>query len=97
MLFVDQLGSTIVLVFEAPPDFVFTLDPHTKVRLGQPIGVLTSTGDADTADGADGVDDAAVATTSGIGSDVLAELARVDLLPVKGTVRRRVSSQCACV
>jgi hypothetical protein len=36
-----QLGSTIVLVFEAPPTFVFSLPPnsHTKVRLGQAIGV----------------------------------------------------------
>ena len=48
-----------MLVFEAPPDFVFTLDPLTKVRLGQPIGVIASTDDADTevaADDALGID-----------------------------------------
>lgn len=35
-----QLGSTIVLVFEAPPTFVWTLPhSHIKVRLGQSIGI----------------------------------------------------------
>ncbi len=35
-----QLGSTIVIVFEAPHTIVWT-HPHTntKVRLGQPIGI----------------------------------------------------------
>jgi hypothetical protein len=54
---VPQLGSTIVLVFEAPPEFVFTLDPHTKVRLGQAIGVLASVPDEDEAVGDDAADD----------------------------------------
>jgi len=32
-----ELGSTVVLVFEAPADFVFDLEPDQKVTMGMPI------------------------------------------------------------
>ncbi|KAI6654238.1 Phosphatidylserine decarboxylase proenzyme [Oopsacas minuta] len=37
-----KLGSTIVLVFEAPKDFAFIVTPSTSVKCGEPIGVLMS-------------------------------------------------------
>jgi len=30
-----NLGSTIVIVFEAPKDFEFTLEQNTRVKVGQ--------------------------------------------------------------
>jgi len=32
-----QMGSTVVLVFEAPKDFKFNIKPHQKINVGQPI------------------------------------------------------------
>jgi hypothetical protein len=49
-----QLGSTIVLVFEAPPEFVFTLGANSKVRLGQAIGVITTDAESSGSDGEGG-------------------------------------------
>lgn len=36
-----NLGSTIILLFEAPKNFEFAVEPGQKVQMGQPIGFLT--------------------------------------------------------
>lgn len=33
-----RLGSTVVLIFEAPEDFEFTIRPYEKLMMGQKIG-----------------------------------------------------------
>lgn len=33
-----RLGSTVVLVFEAPSDFKWQVEPGEKVRMGNPLG-----------------------------------------------------------
>ncbi|KAL8180627.1 UNVERIFIED_CONTAM: hypothetical protein K2H54_029925 [Gekko kuhli] len=35
-----NLGSTIVLIFEAPKDFIFYLKPGQKIRFGEALGSL---------------------------------------------------------
>jgi phosphatidylserine decarboxylase len=35
-----NLGSTVVLVFEAPESFRFCVEPHQKIELGQPLGSI---------------------------------------------------------
>ncbi|KAF9429889.1 phosphatidylserine decarboxylase 1 [Podila epigama] len=35
-----KLGSTVVLVFEAPENFKFTIEPGQVVRMGQPLGKI---------------------------------------------------------
>jgi phosphatidylserine decarboxylase len=39
---VFQMGSTVVLIFEAPPTYQFTLQPGQKVKLGQTIGKFSN-------------------------------------------------------
>lgn len=38
-----HMGSTVVLIFECPSneEFIFDIKPGDKVRLGQPLGVVT--------------------------------------------------------
>ena len=36
-----NLGSTIVLLFEAPENFQFTVKPEQKVLFGEPLGRFT--------------------------------------------------------
>jgi phosphatidylserine decarboxylase len=33
-----RLGSTVVLIFEAPPDFEFSVQPGDRVLMGQRLG-----------------------------------------------------------
>ncbi|KAI9001697.1 phosphatidylserine decarboxylase-domain-containing protein, partial [Gaertneriomyces semiglobifer] len=35
-----MLGSTVVLVFEAPQNFEFLIEPEAKIKMGEPIGRL---------------------------------------------------------
>ena len=35
-----NLGSTIVLLFEAPKDFIFNLQPGQRIRVGEGLGRL---------------------------------------------------------
>lgn len=35
-----NLGSTIVLLFEAPRDFTFNLQAGQKIRFGEPLGTM---------------------------------------------------------
>ncbi|KAJ1926660.1 phosphatidylserine decarboxylase 1 [Tieghemiomyces parasiticus] len=35
-----RLGSTIVLVFEAPKNFRFTIEPEQRVKVGEPLGYV---------------------------------------------------------
>jgi len=37
-----NLGSTIVIVFEAPNSFKFKLTPNQTIKLGQSLGCLSS-------------------------------------------------------
>jgi len=36
-----NLGSTIILIFEAPKNFEFRVEPGQKVQMGEPIGFIT--------------------------------------------------------
>ena len=35
-----RLGSTVVLIFEAPDNFEFTVQPYEKIKMGQNIGTF---------------------------------------------------------
>ena len=37
-----NLGSSIVLIFEAPKNFQFNVSPGQKVYYGQPLGIITN-------------------------------------------------------
>jgi len=37
-----HLGSSIVLLFEAPKDFQFLVEPGQRILFGQPLGTFTS-------------------------------------------------------
>jgi phosphatidylserine decarboxylase len=38
-----RLGSTVVLIFEAPEDFQFAVKSGEKIQMGRPLGVIPST------------------------------------------------------
>ncbi|RKP37541.1 phosphatidylserine decarboxylase-domain-containing protein, partial [Dimargaris cristalligena] len=38
-----RLGSTVVLVFEAPQTFRFAIEPEQKIRMGEPLGYVQPT------------------------------------------------------
>jgi len=33
-----RLGSTVVLIFEAPGDFEFSVKPNSRVKVGEQLG-----------------------------------------------------------
>jgi len=37
-----RLGSTIVLLFEAPPDFQFSVNDDQKVKYGEPLASINN-------------------------------------------------------
>lgn len=37
-----RMGSTIVLVFEAPPNFRFSLTPGQKIKVGEALGYFAT-------------------------------------------------------
>ncbi|VDP50446.1 unnamed protein product [Soboliphyme baturini] len=41
-----NFGSSVVLVFEAPSDFQFTVHPGQRIKYGQPLGGVRSERDA---------------------------------------------------
>lgn len=43
-----RLGSTVVLVFEAPRDFEFSIVPDQKIQMGQGIGAVSGENPATT-------------------------------------------------
>jgi len=43
-----RLGSTVVLIFEAPENFQFTVKPFQKIKMGETLGTVKSTNDLTT-------------------------------------------------
>lgn len=35
-----NMGSTVVLIFEAPKDFRFYVQPGQKIKMGEPLGCI---------------------------------------------------------
>jgi len=42
-----HLGSTVVLIFESP-EFVFTVQPNQRIKLGEKLGVLKRASEEET-------------------------------------------------